>query len=202
MDTSNPQAPKTFTYSTDTPPAILKKKAELLPLFNDKNPFLSERMPEVDFINPPGNLQELVDRMIATMNHYGGAGLAANQCGVRVRMFVMAGGIVCFNPSILEKSDEEDRSKEGCLTYPGLILPILRPSRVKVSYFDVKGKQTIVDYSGATARVFQHELDHLNGEVFTTKVGSLTLQMAKKKKQKMFKKIERIVEYKKRNGIN
>lgn len=186
-----------FVYDTEKPVNIIKQPPQLLPLFNENNPLLLKRMPEIDLNSPPSNLKDIITRLFDTMNHYGGAGLAANQCGISLRMFVMP-SIVVINPEILEVSKEEVRSKEGCLTYPGLILPITRPETIKVAFYDAQLKRQVVTYSGVTARVFQHEYDHLEGKVFTSKVGSLTLQMAKKKKQKLFKKIERIVEYKKR----
>lgn len=192
------QHPKSFVYSTERAPEIIKKKVDILPIYNEHNPLLLKRVPEVDFSNPPKDLEELADRLIATMNHYGGAGLAANQCGVMCRMFVMAGGIVVINPTILEMSEETVREKEGCLTFPGLTLPVNRAKTVKVSFLGVNGQKQEVTYSGITSRVFQHEYDHLEGKVYTSKVGSLTLQMAKKKKQKLFKKMQRIVEYKER----
>ncbi len=188
----------TFVYNTDKPANIIKRPPQLLPLFNDSNPLLSKRVPEIDLTTPPSNLGEIAARLIDTMNHYGGAGLAANQCGVMLRMFVLAGSMVIINPSILETSTETSREREGCLTYPGLILPVVRPTTVKVQFYDENLKLRTETYTGATARVFQHEYDHLEGKVFTSKVGGLTLQMAKKKRQKMFKKIQRIVEYKQR----
>jgi len=192
--------PPVFTYNTDAAPKIIKKTAELLPLYNDSNPFLHKATKDVDFTAPPKDLEELAERLIATMNKYGGAGLAANQCGVLCRMFVMVGGIVVINPKILETSEEVVRDKEGCLTYPGLVLPVTRPKTIKVEYYTLTGERKEEVYTGATARVFQHEYDHLEGKVFTSKVGSLTLQMAKKKRQKMFKKIERIMEFKRKLG--
>lgn len=189
---------KTFVYDTGAAPEIAKKKVDLLPLYNDSNPLLKKRVPEVNFQDAPKDLALLAERLIGTMNHYGGAGLAANQCGIMCRMFVMAGGIVVINPVIIEKSEETDRGKEGCLSFPGLMLPVVRPKTIKVEFYGIDGVKREEVYTGATARVFQHESDHLNGHVFTERVGSLTLQMAKKKKQKLFKKIERIVEYKQR----
>ena len=136
--------------------------------------------------------------METTMRHYGGVGLAANQVGLKLRVFVMAGSesYTCFNPSILQCSDTTKRDKEGCLTFPGLFLPVTRPDWIDARWFDISGKEQNMRFSGLTARVFCHELDHLNGIVYTSYVGNLTLQMAKKKREKLFKKIERIKEFK------
>lgn len=197
----SPTAPTTFNYNTNTPPAIIKKKYEVFPLYNEKNPMLKNKMVPFDFASVKGDeLVEFARRLDFTCNHYGGAGLAAPQCGFPYRIFVMAGGLVCVNPAILEASEETVRDREGCLSFPGFTLPIARPKTVRVEYYTVAGERKEEVFTGATARVFQHELDHLNGKLFTSLVGSLTLQMARKKQQKLFKKMERIVAAKNANA--
>ena len=170
-------------------------------IFNSKNPLLNERLFEFDFVNRMVSrvqLLEIAKRMEATMLKHGGLGLAANQIGLKLRMFVMTGPevSVCINPSILGKSVEEKREKEGCLTFPYLFLPVNRPEWIDAQWFDIDGKVHTARYTGLTARVFAHELDHLNGIVYTSYVGTLTLSMAKKKRDKMFKKITRMTELK------
>jgi len=189
--------PTAFVYNTEKPAPIAEKKAmELLPLYNDKNPMLATKQKDFDFSNAPVNVIDFANQLLHTMNHYGGVGLAAPQCGFPYRMFVMTGGIVCINPTILESSSETTREKEGCLSFPGVYLPIHRPAVIKIKYTNEFGAEVVADWIGATARVAQHEFDHLEGKVFTGLVGNLTLQMAKKKKEKLFKKIKRIVEIK------
>jgi peptide deformylase len=187
---------KVLTYNTENSAPIIKKKQELLPLYNDKNPMLALKQAEFDVEKPPVNIIEFANQMLFTMAHYGGIGLAAPQCGFPYRMFVMSGGIVCINPVIHESSKETSFTKEGCLSFPGLYLSITRPETVTIRYTNEFGKRVEATWSGVTARVAQHELEHLDGKVFTSKVGSLTLQMAKKKRQKLFKKISRVVEMK------
>ncbi len=177
------------------------KTYEPYTIFNDKNLLLAERLHEFDFVNSgvaPSQLFEIAKRMEATMLRHGGLGLAANQIGLKLRMFVMTGidVQVCINPSILSRSKEEKREREGCLTYPYLFLPITRPETITAQWFDVHGKVHTATYTGITATVFCHELDHLNGIVFTSLVGTLTLSMAKKKRDKQIKKIRRVMEYK------
>ncbi len=184
---------KEFVYDTAAPKAITQKPSELLPLYNDKNPLLAKKQDEFDILRPPVNIIEFANALLHTMNHYGGLGLAAPQCGFPFRMFVMVGGIVCINPVIVESSNTPIREKEGCLSFPGLYLPITRPDSIKIKYTNEFGNRIEVTWTGATARIAQHELDHLNGIVFTSLVGGLTLQMAKKKKQKLFKKISRVM---------
>lgn len=177
------------------------KTYEPYAIFNDKNPLLKERLPEFDFTSGQASSQQLWDivkRMETTMLKYGGIGLAANQIGLRLRMFVMTGQVVsaCINPSIVRSSETTKRDKEGCLTFPYLFLPVTRPEWIDAEWYDVQGKKQSARYSGLTARVFAHELDHLNGIVYTSYVGNLTLQMAKKKRDKMIKKIQRMEAYK------
>lgn len=186
-------APQTFNYNTSTPPTIVQKKYDPLPLYNDKNPMLALRQEAMDLGKLSADLIEVCNRLLATMNQYGGLGLAAPQCGLALRLFVMSGGIVCINPRILTASIETLREKEGCLSFPGLYLPITRPRTIEVEFYNEFGVKKTQTFTGTTAKVFQHETDHLNGIVFTSLVGNLTLQMAKKKKQKLFKRMERIV---------
>lgn len=198
METNTPAS---FVYDTSKPQTVLpanEKKFSLLPLYNENNPMLATRMPEFDVLNPPCDIIEFANHLLYTMNHYGGVGLAAPQCGVPYRMFVMIGGIVCINPVIIHSSSNVVHLKEGCLSFPGLFLSVKRPETVTMKYTNEFGKRIETTWTGATARVAQHEYDHLEGKVFTSRVGGLTLQMAKKKRQKLFKKIQRVVDAKAR----
>lgn len=191
-----PTAPNVFVYNTEKPAPIAKKQQELLPLYNDSNPMLTIRQPLFDMEKPPVNVIDFANQMLYTMAHYGGIGLAAPQCGCPYRMFVMVGGIVCINPVITSYSKETAYKKEGCLSFPGLYLPVTRPETIHISYTNEFGNRIEAVWTGATAQVAQHEYDHLEGIVFTSRVGNLTLQMAKKKRQKLFKKINRAVQIK------
>lgn len=191
-------APDILVYDTNSPPPLAKKTQELLHLYNDQNPMLQQSTPEFDMQKPPVDVIEFANKMLHTMNHYGGVGLAAPQCGEPYRIFVMTGGIVCINPVVIDSSKETSHQKEGCLSFPGLILPVTRSVSARFKYTDETGKRIDVTWTGATARVALHEMDHLNGIVFTKRVGTLTLAMAKKKKLKLFKKIQAVVDTKAR----
>jgi len=139
--------------------------------------------------------KELSDKMYKSMIKYGGIGLSANQVGLPFRMFVMGGhpqiedGKVrnCFNPIIKDLSEETVLMKEGCLSFPFLFLSIKRPQWVNVQYTDENGK-TVEEYlHGMSARIFQHENEHMNGYVFTDLVGKLKLDRAKKAQSKLVK---------------
>jgi len=181
----------TFNTTADT----LTEFKPLL-LYNEKNPLLKMKLPIFDFSAPPVNPQILAKHLQVTMKHYHGLGLAANQVGLQYRVFVLEGDIVCFNPRIVSTSDLMTHDSEGCLSFPGLWLRVYRPAQISVKYYDASGQLQQQEFSGITARCFQHELDHMNGILYTELVGPLTLQMARKKQQKLFKKIERIKTFK------
>jgi peptide deformylase len=172
------------------------KEHKVLPVYNEQNPLLRMRMPVFDFANPPVSPSLIVKELTMAMKHYNGLGLAANQVGWQYRVFVLEGDVACFNPRIMSASEVKLHEPEGCLSFPGLSLRVWRPEKICVEYADVTGQIVQKEFVGMTARCFQHELDHLNGVVFTQLVGNLTLQMARKKQQKLFKKIERIQSFK------
>ena len=110
--------------------------------------------------------EDLVNRMQVLMHAKGGIGLAANQCGERVRVFIMLvdGKFwTCFNPEILESNSNLAKFDEGCLSFPGETCIIKRPDSILVKYFDITGIEIIERLEGLASRCFQHELDHLNG---------------------------------------
>ena len=140
-----------------------------------------------------GDPSELIKEMAKVMFTQGGIGLAAPQCGVKKRIFIMGNPeelIACINPKIIALSEERITSQEGCLSFPNLWINVKRPSTIKVSYQNVLGEETEAELDGLHARVFLHEFDHLMGITFDQRASILGLAMAKdrrKKKQKKFK---------------
>ena len=138
--------------------------------------------------------KELKENMIETMKAFHGIGLSASQCGVMERVFVMysdvnKGEIIsCFNPQILSEGTEKVMMDEGCLTYPGMWLKIRRPDHINCSFEDENGDLQEVTMMGLECRIFQHEMDHMEGTNFTNRVSKLKLDMAKKRAAKMKKK--------------
>lgn len=133
-----------------------------------------------------GDPTELVKAMTKIMFESGGIGLAAPQCGVKKRIFLMGNQeklIVCINPEILESSGE-NRAQEGCLSFPKLWLTVKRPETVKVKYQQLSGNVIEQELGDLPSRVFQHEFDHLNGVCFDTKVAKLGLQLAKERRKR------------------
>ena len=115
----------------------------------------------------------LAKTLIQNMLHYDGVGLSANQIGIDERVFAMIRDleyndiIVCFNPRVIKRYDDEVWCEEGCLSFPDEIINIQRPNRIVVKYEDEDKKDHKIKLDGFAARVFQHEFDHLNGIDFT-----------------------------------
>lgn len=119
-------------------------------------------------------LAKILDDMYDTMIEYDGVGLAAPQIGLDARIAIVdiddeLGTIEMINPVILETSGEQT-GPEGCLSFPGLFGEVTRPYFVKIEAFDRKGKKYLVEAEDFLARAIQHEMDHLDGILFTTKV--------------------------------
>jgi peptide deformylase len=145
----------------------------VLPIRIFGDPVLRERAAEVtDFDDA---LRRLADDMLETMRAAAGAGLAGNQVGVLRRLFTYEwieerGGEGQFgalvNPEVLETSEEMQDGEEGCLSFPGLFYPAERPLRARVKAQDVHGEHVELEGEGMLARIFLHEIDHLNGILF------------------------------------
>ncbi len=135
--------------------------------------------------------------MFALMHANLGVGLAAPQVGSSYNMFVMRhsflGDIGVYKPEIVE-TEGEVMFDEGCLTWPLLYIKIKRPAKIKVRFTKTDGETVVETWmDGIDARCFLHEYDHLQGTHFIDLVGEFKLQMAKQKRDKRFKKLERAV---------
>jgi peptide deformylase len=185
----------TIVFNTeDTLKGASYAKTFSIPLFDlvgEDNPILKEVMPEFDFKNAPVNPMEFASSLVETCKKHKGYGLSANQCGFRYRVFVMGAEdnfVAFFNPKITATYDES-HIVEGCLSFPLLGLRITRPAAVDVEYQDFNGENKTAHYTGISARCFQHELDHMNGVVYTERVKPLALQMGMQKRNKLIKKL-------------
>jgi peptide deformylase len=174
---------------SDSPPT---KKVKTFALVSEMDPILRQVLPEFDFENPPVHPNEFASTLVETCKLHHGIGLSANQCGFPYRVFVMGAEdnyVAFFNPSIVLASKKEVHMAEGCLSFPFLALRITRPEEIAVTYQDFNGAWQQTTFSGISARCFQHELDHLNGMVYTDKVKPLALQQGIKKRNKIMKSI-------------
>jgi peptide deformylase len=161
-------------------------------------PTLYQKLPEFDFKNPPVNPTEFASSLVETCKANNGLGLSANQCGYTHRVFVMGTGedyVAFFNPELIS-SEGESHMDEGCLSFPLLTLKVTRPKTIHVKYQDFKGETHTKTFEGLTARCFLHELDHMNGIMYTFRTKPLALQLGIKKMIKMNKKILKFEKYK------
>ena len=172
----------------------VEDKVEPLQVHDDTFHMLSVPIPEFLGVLPNPSMTNLVKRLKMTMKLYSGLGLAANQCAVKERVFVIGTDqfqMACINPKVLEASEEIVKDTEGCLSFPAFFLSIPRPKWVEVEFTDENGQRKQTRLDGLTARCFLHELEHLNGVKFTSHVGSVAMLQAKRKQEKLIKKIVR-----------
>ena len=138
---------------------------------------------------------DLYDMLIQHMVYHEGIGLSANQIGIPFKVFSMMVNdkdvICCFNPEIIKESDEIIVMKEGCLSYPLLFLNIKRPKVVWVKYQNADGDEVNAHFEELAARIFQHEMDHMNGTVFLDRVSKVFLQSARRKQKTLLRKERR-----------
>ena len=128
---------------------------------------LTKKSRTVDKMTP--RIGELITDMLDTMYDAMGVGLAAPQVGILKRIVVIdvgEGPIVLINPEILETSGEQT-GDEGCLSVPGMAGQVTRPNYVKVKALDVNMNEQIYEGEGLLARAFCHEIDHLDGKLYT-----------------------------------
>jgi peptide deformylase len=113
------------------------------------------------------DLRRLVDRMKRLMKDAYGVGLAGNQVGTLRRVFVFQKdedeALALVNPRIVERSDETESGEEGCLSIQGIRVPVERSLEITVEANDEDGRDLRLELEGLTARVVQHEIDHLDG---------------------------------------
>lgn len=114
---------------------------------------------------------EIIEDMFETMHNANGAGLAAPQIGLSIRIVVIEEELpygelfkgVFINPKIISTSEKANYIQEGCLSFPGISVWVKRPETCFVSWYDQDGKFYEEEFSGIKARIIQHEIDHLDG---------------------------------------
>jgi peptide deformylase len=150
------------------------------------DPVLRRRASEVGEIT--AEIRKLVDDMVETMYDEVGIGLAAPQVGVSLRLIVIADDAsrqvrALVNPVIVDR-DGERTVEEGCLSIPGIFAPVSRAVRVRVEARDLDGAPVMLEGRELLARVFQHEIDHLDGVLFIDRLDPMTRDRIKRKIKK------------------
>lgn len=185
----------TVVFNTADQTQFVQKPIDIFELVPETDPILREVMPEFDFENAPINPADFASSMVETCMKNNGYGLSANQCGFKYRMFVMGAGaeyVAFFNPKIV-KTEGEAHIQEGCMSFPMLGLTITRPKEIWVEYQDYTGAKKEAHYVGLSARCFLHELDHMDGILYTSRAKPLALQSGLKKRGKFQKLITRTI---------
>lgn len=134
------------------------------------DPVLTKKCREITEVTP--KIKELIEDMLDTMYEANGVGLAGPQVGILKRLVVIDigdGPIVMINPLILEASGEQT-GDEGCLSLPGKAGVVTRPNYVKAKAFDENMEEFTIEGTELLARAICHELDHLDGHMYTEKV--------------------------------
>ena len=119
-----------------------------------------------------GEISYLATEMITAMRHYHGIGLAAPQIDKSLRIIVVATmpqPTIYINPEIIKTSWRKVDIEEGCLSIPGVYGSVRRPQRVLARYLDISGRRHEEWLTEMVARIYQHEVDHLNGVLFVDK---------------------------------
>ena len=145
--------------------AEARKQLALAQIRQYGDPALRLHANEVEDIDD--DVRRLVERMTLLMKDAEGVGLAATQVGVLRRIFVFVDGEdgprAVVNPVVVERADEAESDEEGCLSLQGVRVPVDRSVRVVLEGLDANGQPVHHELEGYTARVVQHELDHLDG---------------------------------------
>ena len=170
----------------------------VLPLIIEPDPLLHEVSQPIEEITP--EIRKLAQNMLDTMYANQGIGLAAIQVGVKKRMIVVdvdwpspryeddgreaapeAKPVIMINPEIIRASEETKPYNEGCLSFPDQYSEVIRPAAITLRYMDLEGKEQTLEADSLLAVCVQHEIDHINGIVFTDHVSKLKREMIIKK---------------------
>lgn len=173
----------------------------ILPIYAYGHPILRKETADIDANYP--ELAQLITNMWETMYHTHGMGIAAPQVGLAIRLFVIDTlqlksedgeedkptkeyvKQVFINPEIIDESGDEWPYEEGCLSIPGIRGKVTRPAQVRIVYFDENFVKHDKVFDGMTARVIQHEYDHIEGTLFTDHLTGLKKQLVGRKLQQI-----------------
>jgi len=163
----------------------------MLKIVTYPDPFLRQMAEEVDTFDD--SLHVLLDQMQEVMYHDDGVGLAAPQIGVSKRIIVLDDGnglIHLMNPEIITSGSNEEVVEEGCLSLPGIIVPVSRPGEVVVKGLNESGDPVKYEADALLARILQHEIDHLNGILIIDHISSIQRSLIKNKLKQLEKAVQ------------
>lgn len=169
---------------------LKEKEMSVLQIITYGNPTLTKKAEEIKNIDKI--IMELAQDMVNTMHTAPGLGLAAPQINVSKRLITIDTSIgedsqsliILANPELISQ-DGEIILEEGCLSVPNIQEKVARPFRVVVKGTDLEGKEKIIEAEGLLARIFCHEIDHINGKLFFDRLSPLKRSLIKKKLKKL-----------------
>lgn len=134
---------------------------------------------------------EIYEALEAILKEKKGLGLAAPQIGINKQAFIFGNPDIgdfyaAFNPKIVFYSEETTNMEEGCLTFPGLIAKVERSKEIKARFTSLANETKTVTMTGMTARIFQHEYDHLQGKLFFDDLSKMKREMIMKRCYKKY----------------
>ena len=169
------------------------------PIYLYGAPVLRETAKPADLKDREG-IANLVQDLKDTLVKADGCGLAAPQIGVSLRVVIVDGDVVSdtypylkdfrrtlINPEILEESEEEVTYSEGCLSIPGIYCDVVRPKRMKVRYYNEDLMEITEEFDNFACRMIQHEMSHLDGDLFTDHAAPIRKKMLSSKLQNISK---------------
>lgn len=142
----------------------------ILKILTMEDPILRKKAKRIEKIDE--EVKKLAEDMIETMKSANGVGLAAPQVGKSIRLIVVnydEKDFVFINPEIIEE-EGESIDIEGCLSIPGVEVPVKRAEKITLSFQNLKGRTQKIKAEGLLARILQHEIDHLNGVLIVDKI--------------------------------
>lgn len=148
------------------------------------NKILRTKLKKIENFNDP-QLKKIIKEMKKAMIKYDGIGLAANQVGLDMQLIIVDtkdGPQAFLNPTIKNRSFLKQKFDEGCISFPEITGWVSRPKKITLEYQDSDGQKHETEIDGLYATVFQHEIDHINGTVFTDRIYKFTTGEDKFKK--------------------
>ena len=171
----------------------------ILPIYLYGSEVLRKENVDVD-LNDREGIAKLLEDMKDTLKLADGCGLAAPQVGVNKRLVIVDGRElsdtydylsdffrVMINPVVLEESEETCEYSEGCLSVPGIYAEVIRPSKIKVEYYNENLEKVVEEFDKFACRMVQHELSHLEGNLFVDNISPIRRKMLARKLQSISK---------------
>ena len=161
------------------------------------DPILRQEPQQFDFENPQMDPEELSALLQTKMIQENGVGLSAVQVGINLSVFCIGHRsqpdeiMTVFNPKIVDYSVDMEEADEGCLSFPGYFMPVLRSKEIRCRFSRSDGTTDTIKLDGFQARVFQHEYDHCIGKTFQQRVSRRVWERAGKKAKILLRKVKR-----------